>query len=73
MLDECILKYMYIPIYLKLRAPSAGHTLHAPSVSIKSALFIYAHFIVFFLGNLFIHLKVPQRLQGRTGRGVDRQ
>jgi len=48
MLDECILKYMYIPIYLKLRARPAGHTLHAPSVSIKSALFIYAHFIVFF-------------------------
>ena len=46
-LDECILKYMYIPIYLKLRAQSAGHTLHAPSVSLKSALFIYDHFIGF--------------------------
>ena len=72
MLDECILKYMYIPIYLKLRARSAGHTLHAPSVSIKGALFVCAPFIVF-LGNLFIHLNVLQRLQERTGRGVDRQ
>jgi len=72
MLDECILKYMYIPIYLKLRARSAGHTLHAPSVSIKSALFIYAHFIVFF-GQFVYSPKMPQRLQGRIGRGVDRQ
>ena len=30
------LKYMYIPIYLKLKARSAGHTLHAPSVSLKT-------------------------------------
>ena len=35
-LDEFILKNMYIPIYLKLKARSAGHTLHAPSVSLKT-------------------------------------
>ena len=61
-LDEC--NVLCIPTYLKLRAQSAGHTLHAPSVFIKSALFIYAHFIVL-LGNLFIHLML-QRLQERT-------
>ena len=68
---------MYITIYLKLRARSAGHTLHVPSVSIKSALFVYAHFIVF-LGNLFIYLKVLQITETASrknvqGRGGDRQ
>ncbi len=66
MLDECILKYMYIPIYLKLRAQSAGHTLHAPSVSIKSALFIYAHFIVFF--RQFVYSPKSAKETARTYR-----
>ena len=63
---------MYIPIYLKLRTRSAGHPLHAPSVSIKSALFIYAHFIVFFEQFVFSPKSATETAKS-TGRGVDHQ
>ena len=42
-LEECINKYIFVPIYLKLRtSPAAVHTTRSFRLN-KDALFIYAH------------------------------